>query len=507
MAKTRAHQKLPTTWVDRESLRTKGQFWTPDWVADAMVSYVAQDANLIFDPAVGRGAFLHALRKVDHSYHKQFYGTDVDDIVLTDEVFNQENCKVENRDFIKAPPSNKFDAIVANPPYIRHHRIDEKTKSILRELTMKIMGFTIDGRAGYHIYFLLQALSLLEKNGRLAFIMPADTCEGVFSKKLWDWIGKNYAIDCVATFSEDATPFPSVDTNALVFFIQNVKPRQQLFWIKANEAHNTDLFNFVRSNFTSQKFDTLDIVERDMSEALSTGLSRAFNIDTGMHTLKDFAKVMRGIATGGNEFFFLTKSQADDLNIPDIYLKKTIGRTRDAKGDIFTQEHFDSLAKHLRPTLLLSIDQSEEFLPETVKQYLVKGVELQLNERPLIKQRKPWFKMEKREIPPILFAYLGRRNTRFIKNEAGVIPLTGFLCVYPYQREESPVKNLWLALNHPDTIKNLALVGKSYGSGAIKVEPGNLSNLPIPDHIVKKFGLVSKNTKSTHQYHLTDGGI
>jgi len=30
----------------------------------------------------------------------------------------------------------------------------------------------------------LQALNLLTKNGRLAFIMPADTCEGVFSKKL-----------------------------------------------------------------------------------------------------------------------------------------------------------------------------------------------------------------------------------------------------------------------------------------------------------------------------------
>ncbi|MFM8007978.1 MAG: Eco57I restriction-modification methylase domain-containing protein [Dolichospermum sp.] len=41
----------------------------------------------------------------------------------------------------------KFNAIIANPPYIRHHRIDEKMKQFLRELFISITGFTIDGRA------------------------------------------------------------------------------------------------------------------------------------------------------------------------------------------------------------------------------------------------------------------------------------------------------------------------------------------------------------------------
>ena len=97
--------------------------------------------------------------------------------------------------------------------------------------------------------------------------------------------------------------------------------------------------------------------------------------------------------------------------------------------------------------------------------------------------------MEKRAVPPLLFAYLGRRNTRFIKNEAGVLPLTGFLCVYPVYNDPEFVAKLWQALNHPDTLENLRLVGKSYGSGAIKVEPGNLNKLPIPEHIVKLFEL------------------
>ncbi len=36
------HQRLPATGPQREALRQKGQFWTLDWVAQAMVSYVLQ---------------------------------------------------------------------------------------------------------------------------------------------------------------------------------------------------------------------------------------------------------------------------------------------------------------------------------------------------------------------------------------------------------------------------------------------------------------------------------
>ena len=46
---------------EQEALRKKCQFWTPDWVADAMVAFVLGDgARVIFDPAVGNGAFLRA---------------------------------------------------------------------------------------------------------------------------------------------------------------------------------------------------------------------------------------------------------------------------------------------------------------------------------------------------------------------------------------------------------------------------------------------------------------
>lgn len=412
-------------------------------------------------------------------------------------IYNDPSCIVELRDFIKNPPKRKFRAIVANPPYLRHHRINEETKQFLKYLCAKITGFVIDGRAGYHIYFLLQALTLLEDNGKLAFIMPADTCEGTFAKKLWNWITENYCLECVVTFDKDATPFPNVDTNAVVFLIKKDKPKKEIFWVKVNRAYSNDLFLFVSSHFKHTSLENLLVSKREIKEALATGLSRPQQNHNGFkYYLSDFATVMRGIATGANEFFFLTCKQVKELQIPSNYLRVAVGRTKDVTENMVTKEDVQKLEEKSRPTLLLSIDQPENDLPPKVTAYLKKGVELGLPERPLIKQRKPWFKMEKREVPELLFSYLGRRNTRFIKNVAGVLPLTGFLCVYPKSKDDKFVDSLWKILNHPDTLKNIQLVGKSYGSGAIKVEPRSLENLPIPEHIVDKY-----NLKKPYEYH------
>ncbi len=95
--------------------------------------------------------------------------------------------------------------------------------------------------------------------------------------------------------------------------------------------------------------------------------------------------------------------------------------------------------------------------------------------------------MEVRAIPPYLFAYLGRRKSRFIRNTAEIVPLTVFLCIYAH--EGIDVDALWNVLNHPRTVANLARVGKSYGDGAIKVEPRALERLPLPSDVVAAAGL------------------
>lgn len=482
------HQTLPTNWKKRELLREKGQFWTPNWVAEAMVSYaLGRDGRTIFDPAVGGGAFLLAAKHFAQRTQRkielcgcELYAESLRE-ALASGLDGKDLSAVEIRDFVLNPPEQQWQAVVANPPYIRHHRLGEKLKQDLRLLAKTLIGKTLDGRAGYHVYFLLRGLQSLSHGGRLAFIMPADTCEGVFAVPLWNWITTTYRLDGVVTFSTDATPFPSVDTNAVVFFIRRESPCDMFHWCRCLQPESTALREWVQSEFRL-KFSDLEVFERRIPEGLETGLSRPpVNTVHEGPVLKDYATVLRGIATGANEFFFLTRQQAADLEIPLQFFKPAVGRTRDVQGDVLSTDDLSRLDAEGRPTFLLSLDARDiDEFPGSVQRYLQQGVELGIADRVLIASRKPWYKMETRSVPPFLFAYLGRRNARFIRNKAGALPLTGFLCVYPRTRDADSIERLWRILTHPDTIANLQLVGKSYGAGAIKVEPRALERLPIP---------------------------
>lgn len=490
------HQVLPRSGEARENLRQKGQFWTPEWVAEAMTYYVLLDKSpILFDPSVGEGIFYKTAKQLNSElgYTPKLYGCEIDSEVLQQAVKNGLSAKelenVEIADFVLNPPQQKMSAIVANPPYIRHHRLDPDKKLLLKQFSKDLTGHSIDGRAGFHIYFFLRALQSLAENGRLAFIMPADVCEGVFAEKLWKWIAKNFCLESVITFTSEATPFPNVDTNPLIFFIKKTTPKSDFLWVKCRESWTKGLKKFVASGFR-QNEKSLEIHKRNVQEGISSGLSRSPENKPEGVEITHFVRVMRGIATGANEFFFLTKKQAVERKIAPEFLQTAVGRTRDVDAEKITLELIEDLDRKGRPTLLFSPDgRNLEDFPAGVRDYLAEGEKLGLPEKSLISQRKPWYQMEKRVPPTFLFAYLGRRNIRFIKNSINVLPLTGFLCVYSHSKEKSFNENLWLALNHPDTLFNLQFVGKSYGSGAIKVEPRSLEKLIIPTHVIEKFKL------------------
>lgn len=487
------HQNLPASGPQREALRETGQFWTPDWVAEAMVTYILRGGcKVLLDPAVGEGAFVRAAIKVgeelNHPFDIHGYEKDRDLIERTEILRN--HAQVKPVDFLQEIWGIKYSGIVCNPPYIRHHRLSADTKLTLRKMGESLLGAPLDGRAGIHIYFLIAALHRLEENGRLAFILPADICEGVFSSQLWAWITANYFLEAVVTFAPEATPFPNVDVNPVVFFIKRTKQREDMWWVRCKEAWASDLKLFVLSNFEDAG-QSLEVHRRILAEALTTGLSRPPHTNTNdFIPLSSFVKVMRGIATGANEYFLMTSERASALEIPTEFLVRIIARSRDVKEDLITTQLLENLNAEGKASFIFSPDnrQTNQF-PLAVQRYLQMGVDLGLPERPLIKQRKPWYKMEVRNVPPFLFAYLGRRNARFIRNLTDVRPLTGFLCVYPKETTPNFIDRLWNILRHEETVNNLALVGKSYGSGAIKVEPRALENLPIPVELIERVGL------------------
>ncbi len=491
-------QRVPPTGPARERLRQTGQFWTPDWIAEAMAAYVlGAGSDHIFDPAAGAGALLRAAKAVacETQASVRLLGTELDPSTLEQArasgLADADLAGVEIRDFALDPPARRFKAIVANPPYMRHHRLSADTKKKLRAFSNALVGRRLDGRAGLHVYFLLRALQTLDVDGRLAFILPADTFEGVFADTLWSWITGRFRLQGVVTFAPQATPFPSVDTNAVIVLIANADPSPEFAWAHCKTAAAPELKAWMMSGCGEANSDSLVAATRQLSEALKTGFSRPpVEAEHAGPTLGDFARVMRGVVTGANDFFFLTPGQAQEYHIPGEFLRVAVGRTRDIPGDEVDAASVRRLEEAGRPTLLFCPDgRPPDGFPSAVTEYLRQGELQGVHRKTLVATRRPWYKMERRTVPPILFAYLGRRNTRFIRNRAGVIPLTCFLCVYPRRSDPVFINNLWAVLSDERTVANLRLVGKSYGGGAVKVEPRALEKLPLPAELLRQYPL------------------
>jgi hypothetical protein len=245
-----------------------------------MVAYALQDQpQQILDPALGEGVFFRAAKRYaeTHRFKLSLFGRDIDPNIVAQArqtgLTNTDLQHVEIRDFVLDPPSAKFPSIVANPPYIRHHRLSPSQKKMLRDFARTAIGKYIDGRAGFHVYFLIRALQVLSPGGRLCYIVSADICEGVFADVLWQWIASRYRLDAVITFSADATPFPDVDTNALVFCIRNERPERHFDWVKCQHPCSKELIALLSGN-ARKMYQSIEIHERTVAGALSTGLSR-----------------------------------------------------------------------------------------------------------------------------------------------------------------------------------------------------------------------------------------
>mgnify|MGYP001767759582 CR=1 FL=1 len=485
------NQVVPASGPVRIRLREKGQFWTPSWVADPMVRYVlAAGAQTLFDPAVGPGTFFVTARA--QGFKGAFSGCELHNEALEESRLHGLNsadlADIWTGDFLSLP-FRRVPGIVSNPPYIRHHRIPASAKAYVQKQVRNDLGLAIDGRAGLHVYFFIRCLQMLEKKGRLAFIVSADICEGVFAKTLWTWVTDHFCLDGVITFSPDAAPFPGIDTNAVIFLIRNEEPRDRFVWARVLKPDADSLTRLFMDLDAAQGTDSIEVNKRDISEGIATGLSRpAYKPNGNILPLKDIADVMRGIATGANDYFVMTTAQMRERKLDKSFFVRCVGRTRDCPSDRITEARLAELDEAGRPTWLLNLpDMPLDQLSNPVRRYLQIGKEQGLPDKALIKSRRTWYRMEQRKAPPLLFAYLGRRSSRFILNEAGIVPLTGFLCVYP--KPDVNIYALWRVLNDAAVIEGLSRVGKSYGDGAIKVEPRSLEQLTIPCSILENLGI------------------
>jgi methylase of polypeptide subunit release factors len=196
-----AHLDALKTRAERNKL---GQFATPTALALEIVNFglvlLGENAPIRFlDPAIGTGSFYSALI---HSANKdrietaKGYEIDAQYVETTRALWKDTLLDVVLGDFTqaKAPleEAQKFNFLISNPPYVRHHHITSKEKTRLQSTTEAACGVHIAGLAGLYCYFLGLAHPWLQRGGIAGWLIPSEFMDVKYGGPL-----KQYLLDKV----------------------------------------------------------------------------------------------------------------------------------------------------------------------------------------------------------------------------------------------------------------------------------------------------------------------
>jgi len=159
-----------------------GQFATPSELAFSLTKYaltLLEELKVRFlDPAIGTGSFFSALTRASvPGQIEQASGVEIDPLFAKTalRLWSDRGLAVIQADFTKEePPVKRFNFVLANPPYVRHHHLSGEDKSRLNSKIAESLGLKISGLAGLYCYFLLLCHEWMDENGIAVWLIPSE---------------------------------------------------------------------------------------------------------------------------------------------------------------------------------------------------------------------------------------------------------------------------------------------------------------------------------------------
>ena len=469
--------------TDLEHRKKFAQFFTPQPFADLMSDWLLGNGNCktILEPAFGLGIFSRTL--LNKNPNLNIKGFDIDETILKEakthfDSFNNVSLNLE--DYMFNDWKNKYDGIICNPPYLKFHDYDNK--QILQEVENKLK-FKFNGFTNLYTLFLLKSVFQLNKDGRAAYIIPSEFLNSDYGKLIKEYLLKTKTLRHLFVIDFKENVFDDAMTTASILLLANDNNNSEIHISTIDSKSDLKLIKSYIDSYPKGKgefsFDPKDL-DPTIKWRKYYQIQNSINYNN-LVPFSTYAKVVRGIATGANEYFTFKPSKAKEFNIPEANLLPCICKAKDVKTNFFTSENFKNLIKKDELTYLFNGQQSKS---EEVENYIKKGEQEEENEKFLTKSRKPWYALEKRPPAPIWVSVFNRNGVKFIRNEANISNLTTFHCVYPTNSDLfSKVSiDLLFAYLLTDVSKDIFSDNRrEYGNGLKKFEPNDLNKSKILD--------------------------
>lgn len=470
-----------------------GQFATPTRLAVAMLRYAKAQLGKcekvrFIDPAIGTGSFYSALLEVfPKTRIGAAVGYEIDPHygVPAAELWRDTGLDIRLEDFTRAEApedAGKFDLLICNPPYVRHHHIINDEKQRLKMRTQEACGIKISGLAGLYCYFLGLSHTWLKDGGLAGWLIPSEFMDVNYGASVKRYLLDKVTLLHIHRFDPNDVQFAdALVSSALVWFRKEPPP-----------AGHQVRFTYGGS-LQRPKLDRLVPVETLRRDPKWTHYPiKASYETTDGPVLGDFFKINRGLVTGNNGYFILSAKGIEQRGLPMEAFKPILPSPRYLLDDEVKADEKGNPILERRLFLLDPPWPEQEIRTRYPKlwAYLEEGKAQGVAEGYLCRHRKPWYKQEDRPPAPFVCTYLGRsdkrngRPFRFILNNSQATAANVYLMLYPKPLIERALQNnpelkrqIWVFLNEVSATAMLA-EGRVYGGGLHKLEPRELGNVP-----------------------------
>ena len=379
-------------------------------------------------------------------------------------------------DFFEASQGlGDFDAVLTNPPYVRHHELPDGSVKEMRT-ALGADGSAMDGRSSSWAYFVMRCMQLLRPGGRLGAILPGELLSANYGRRIVKKIGERF--DRIIVVHCRGQLFGTLQLSTLAILGEGYAGAAK---------HQASVYG------CSIKFDqrkpvlprsTHLVPLRDAGEATAALFLGARETDIrlvrnaaqsdGFCRLDQIGSIAIGYVSGDKEFFHFTEAERNHASIRDIHLRRVVHRASHVQGMILQPEDWQYIRDgDKRCWLFYPVDEDEE----TVQRVITRGAESGVPARMKCRTRAPWWRVALGTVPEAVFVYLGKRP-RIVENRARVYAANAFFTLTGRNFITTS-----LAVASLTSVFQLSalIAARRLGGGLRKLQVQDAAALPIPN--------------------------
>ena len=450
--------------------RSRGAIYTPAPIIQSMIGWAAEQwtPTRIVDPGCGSGRFiLAAARRFPKA---DLVAVDMDPLAILMLRANAAVLGVADRlqahcaDYraLTLPAIEGPTLFIGNPPYVRHHDIEEGWKKWFAA-TAAEYGFKASKLAGLHIHFFLKTRQLGRPGDFGAFITAAEWLDVNYGAVLRNMLADGLGGAALHVLTPQSMPFADTATTGAITCFRVAQRSGHLLMRSVDSLDQLE-------NLSAGK--SVPWPELEKAHRWTSIITPPPKAPAGYIELGELCRVHRGQVTGCNDIWI---AGAYSGELPESVLFPTVTKARELMKAGQVLRSVTDLRQVI--DLPIDLDTLDDDDRKRVDRFLKWAKAQGAKESYIASTRRAWWSVNLRQPAPILCTYMARRPPAFVRNLAAARHVNIAHGLYPRE----PLTNGMLTALATWLGANVTLAaGRTYAGGLTKFEPRELERVLIP---------------------------